>query len=669
MPSRDFSHQDLRNRSFKNQDLTGADFSYSDLRGCDFSGATLTGANFQSCRTGQSYRQIAVNSCLTLVSILGSISIGVNSGIRSFNLLGLDLQTLNEAIFQAFIFTIVTLSIATVSFIFSDIYILPFFDFYIFGVKPSGLIIRLFVFFISSSVIISVSVAGGIATVFLFTKGSILESLAVCSFTVIGILLFLMILYFLKEVLDSELGTTFQGSDLSHAVFKFTSLKKVDFSEADTHFTNWTTVKFLRCKLPLELTNSRVLELSTSRNGYCQDYTHLTLRDLDLKAVDLTRATLFHANLNGSNLQNARLNEANLAHAQALGTDFSEADLTGACIQNWGINSDTNFANVRCDYIYLEPNQQERKPASGTFQPGDFEKLVHQFTKTLDFLFRNGIDPQAFDFALQNLLTDYKDAGLTMHSVIDVGDGDRLVRFNVANPDADQTAMHAQVIQDYESMHKQLEAERAEKYALREQVAEMKGQLSMYREQSVFLQGFVYHQSDRFSRPSINAPNSNFSGEFMSKKETKIQFRDVQGDVSGLAGGDNSGVAGKNITGAAGCDISGTLTVTMGQLEDTKDPQAVELAALLKQVRTAIEKPDAGLSEADQQKALKHLDTIGKLAQDRQNPELLAKAGDALDALPTIMQRSDNLATFVEKYFPTFTAGVKAIFAMWSVTL
>lgn len=668
MPPRDYSHQDLRNRSFKHQDLTGANFSYSDLRGCDFTGATLTGANFQRCRTGQSYRQIAVNSCLALVSFLGSIFIGVNSGIRSFNLLGLDLKTLNEAIFQAFIFTIFVLSIATVSFIFSDIYFLPFFDFYIFGVKPSSLIIRLVIFFISSTVIISVSVASGIATVSLFSKSSILEGLAVCSFTLISIVLLLIVLSFLKEVLSSELGTIFQGCDLSHAVFNFTFLKKVDFSESNTRFINWTNVRFLRCKLPRQLAELRIQELCVSRNGHFQNYTALNLSNLYLDRVDLSASTLTYTNLNQSNLRQANLENINLSNVQALGTDFSEADLTGACIQNWGINSETKFTNIRCDYIYLEPNQQERKPASGIFQPGDFEKLVHQFTKTLDFLFRHGIDPQAFDFALQNLLTDYEGAGLTMHSVIDVGDGDRLVRFNVANPDANQEMMHAQLMQDYESMHQQLEAERAEKYTLREQVAEMQGQLTVYREQSVFLQGFVYHQSDRFSRPSFNAPNSHFSGGIMSEGNN-IQIGSIGGDASGISGGDNSGVAGKNITGAAGGNISGMLTVTMGQLEATNDPKAVELAELLNQVRTAIEKPDSGLSEADQQKALKHLETLGKLATDKQNPELLEKAGDALDALPTIMQRSDNLATFVEKYFPTFTAGVKAIFALWGVTL
>lgn len=148
-----------------------------------------------------------------------------------------------------------------------------------------------------------------------------------------------------------------------------------------------------------------------------------------------------------------------------------------------------------------------------------------------------------------------------------------------------------------------------------------------------------------------------------------VKIGSIGGDASGISGGDNSGVAGKNITGAAGGDISGTLAIALKPLEDSQDPQAMKLAELLKRVKTEIEKSDSGLSDADQQKALKHLETIGKLATDLKNSDLLEKAGDALDALPTIIKRGNNLAEFAEKYLPTFTAGVKAIFTFWGVPL
>ncbi len=75
------------------------------------------------------------------------------------------------------------------------------------------------------------------------------------------------------------------------------------------------------------------------------------------------------------------------------------------------------------------------------------------------------------------------------------------------------------------------------------------------------------------------------------------------------------------------------------------------------------------MSEADQQKTLKYPDNMGQLATDPENPDLLEKAGTALDALPTIARRSDNLVAFAEKFLPTFTAGVRAILAVLGAPL
>ena len=83
--------------------------------------------------------------------------------------------------------------------------------------------------------------------------------------------------------------------------------------------------------------------LCTSRDGRRQDYSHVNLKRLYLSGVMLDGANLLRANLNDANLQSANLERAHLQSTQALGTDFSNAILTGACIQNWGINADTSF--------------------------------------------------------------------------------------------------------------------------------------------------------------------------------------------------------------------------------------------------------------------------------------------------------------------------------------
>ncbi|PZV14438.1 MAG: hypothetical protein DCF22_09000 [Leptolyngbya sp.] len=469
------------------------------------------------------------------------------------------------------------------------------------------------------------------------------------------------VLFHLVKISQNAIGTIFKGADLSHANFSQAWLVNTSFIQANTEFINWTEAQLSRVKFPRHFEDNDVIALCVSRIGRGQNYRYANLKNLDLREVDLTDVVLLSANLNGVDLSYANLANADLSNAQALGTDFSAANLTGACIQNWGINSDTQFTNIRCDYIYLETGQRERKPASGSFQPGDFEKLVHQFTKTLDFLFRNGIDPEAFDFALKNLLINYEDADLSLHSLIDVGGGKRLVRFNKGNPNVDPGAMHAQFFEDVAFMQIQLGEAREQNHLLEKDLAHGKGQIAIYEKHDTLL-------SIVLGRPTISIQDSQI-GEFMSDKGNKVKIGRIGGDASGISGGDNSGVAGKNITGAAGGDISGTLTIALDQLSDSQDPQALKLADLLKQVKTEIEKQDAGLSESDRAKALKHLEAIAQLGSDRTNPDLLEKASDALDALPTIIKRGNNLAEFAEKHLPTFTAGVKAIFSVWGVPL
>ncbi len=73
------------------------------------------------------------------------------------------------------------------------------------------------------------------------------------------------------------------------------------------------------------------------------------------------------ANLRGSSLRGLNLRDINL----------SQADLTGTCLKAWNIDSTTQLAGARCDYVYLLGHHQERRPNSGHFQPGEFTKTNH----------------------------------------------------------------------------------------------------------------------------------------------------------------------------------------------------------------------------------------------------------------------------------------------------
>jgi uncharacterized protein YjbI with pentapeptide repeats len=631
---------DLRNRSFKHQDLTGANFSHHNLSGCDFSGAVLTRANFQGVDTAQSRSQVIVRRAIaiTFAMVLPFAAIGALGYTSAFGYAAL----LAFAILIALPIVFITAG------------------------HPLPKEMALGVTFISCAFTATITLAIAVAIkaisvfseinfrqittysygrdLFLIGMGYLSFSLVILSFGAYGFLELLKILKALP-------GTMFENADLSEANFSGAVLQNADFSGALLNHVNWTDAEFYHCKFPRHFENDKIQALCTSRDGYKQDYSGANLKSLYLANVDLTHANLSGANLNGSDLQHANLEKANLQGTQALSADFSNAVLTGACIKNWGINAATRFDDVHCDYIYLEPDRQERRPSSGIFQPGDFAKLVHQFSNTLDFLFRNGIDPEAFDAALRNLLNEYPNAGLSLHSLADVGDGYRLVKLNVANLTIDKTPMHSGAMQVY-AMRQKLKAARQRTQALQRNLDRADGKIAIYEKYETLWQAIL-------GKPTVSIRNSQI-GDVMPRGN-EVNISNTTGNISNLTGGDNSGVF-------VGGDISGTLTFTIDQLEASKTPEALKLADLLKQLKAAIEKPDAGLDAKDKEKALKHLNAIAKLGNDPQNADLLEKAGDALDALPTIIKRGNGLLEFAEKHLPTILSGVRAVLAPLGVS-
>lgn len=102
------------------------------------------------------------------------------------------------------------------------------------------------------------------------------------------------------------------------------------------------------------------------------------LSDADLKGADLWYGNLIGANLKGADLRGANLWGVNFSHTQVLGANFQGAILTGICIFDWKIDSQTNFKNVLCRFIYRQANQQERLPddQNASLAPGDFDRWI-----------------------------------------------------------------------------------------------------------------------------------------------------------------------------------------------------------------------------------------------------------------------------------------------------
>ncbi|MEM8611172.1 MAG: pentapeptide repeat-containing protein [Cyanobacteria bacterium P01_H01_bin.105] len=160
--------------------------------------------------------------------------------------------------------------------------------------------------------------------------------------------------------------------------------------------------------------------------------THMDLRGMDLQGVDLSNTSLAGSNFSGcklngaslagadltnANFNSAELREANLSATQAIGTIFTGAMFTGACIENWNINSDTHLENITCSYVYLKAPQSERRPRQGIFKSGEFTALFKKALDTVDLIFQDGIDWQAFFQSFQELRSQYADQDLAIQAI------------------------------------------------------------------------------------------------------------------------------------------------------------------------------------------------------------------------------------------------------------
>jgi uncharacterized protein YjbI with pentapeptide repeats len=152
--------------------------------------------------------------------------------------------------------------------------------------------------------------------------------------------------------------------------------------------------------------------------------------------------------LSKANLTDAKLVGANLTEIQALSTNFTGAQLTRACLENWTINSTTQLDDVICDYVYLQHHQQERCPSSGNFGPGEFTKLFQDALSTFDLVFPGGIDWLAFAHAFQQIEQDNSGARLAIRSIESKGDGELVVRVIVAC-DVDKTQIQTALMETY----------------------------------------------------------------------------------------------------------------------------------------------------------------------------------------------------------------------------
>jgi uncharacterized protein YjbI with pentapeptide repeats len=284
-------------------------------------------------------------------------------------------------------------------------------------------------------------------------------------------------------------GTSFRGATLTNADFTQATLPYTDFRQATLKRTFW----FKSSKLELSRIEGTYLDfldirqLVISNDGQGNHYSDLDLGQLNLKGAKLEGVMFDRANLseailegaelkgasfnganlreanlqgaelegasfNGANLSEANLEGANLAHAKLVDTQLYRAKLantflTGACIQNWGISTETQLKNIKCDYVYMRllpegRGVDRRKPDNDLkfFENDEFSAFIAPFIKTLslyqkqytdpskigkietlDFRHNQDDNPKAIVFALEKLAEEHPDVVFEVVSVYSIG--------------------------------------------------------------------------------------------------------------------------------------------------------------------------------------------------------------------------------------------------------
>jgi uncharacterized protein YjbI with pentapeptide repeats len=632
----DFSNQTLHNISYVEQNLEGANFSNSIIINCSFKEANLRKANFVNAR-------IVGKHFPYFFTIIASCVIGVSAGLLIY-------------INKLFIALIVLML---------SFYIITGYG-KIFRKKLTNMQLMVLMYtFIAHRVFV---------IIFNFGKTNILSH----SGSILLIVICVWFLFFDDRDSQQWLGSdSFDNCNLDGAIFSGSTLDKCDLRNAIIDHIDWSDTKFINCLFPTNLDKKEIQQLCTTRDGREKEFAFIDLKNFNLSYIDFTATNFSGSDLTNSHFKYAFLEQANLSNVNAIGSDFTGANFTGACIENWTVGANTNFNNVKCEYIYLEQGQKERKPASGSFQEGDFEKIIIQYQKSLDILFRNGDDPEAFKLALPLMLELRKEDGYYFKSIENIGDGDILLRLAHNNPNPNKALAYSlftkltetianipqSARQTYQSLvtelTKILPKDAKQNYELLEtELLRLRNQLEITQTQVLQLTQEVQTQKETKQSQRSESENDKIRRSFslvsiaVENMFSKINKAESSGGDAIVGGIDNKNlVVGKNQTGVSGRDISNS---SINQLQASSEPNAKKLAELLKELQTTIEQ--SALNSDDKESAQEHISNIAQFANNQQNTELKKPAKISLDALETVLRRVSGLFQLVKPMIDTVRA-------------
>ncbi|NEP36401.1 pentapeptide repeat-containing protein [Moorena sp. SIO3B2] len=570
---RDFRRVNLRGQSFQGENLSGADFSETDIRGTNFKNANLTGTKFCKAKAGLQKRWVTV---ILLVSLIVSGVSGIAS-LLAGGVVGLIFDNnLEKQVFGWIALITLTIvysvilrqglgaGVASASAMASA--------FAIASALPSAFpnafarssafafaITITFVFAIArvSAFTFAIAIAFAIASAFVFPSAfpsamastfSLTGPVDIALALAIALVLLLIGAYLGWRALKGDPrdawirtiaiafaatgGTSFYKADLTDADFTEATLKSTDLREATLTRTCWqNTIQLDRARPGKTLlADTAVRELLISGYGYNNNYSNANLRGANLKGANLNKANLKLADISEATLEDANLEWAILTEANCVGTDFTHAYLTGACLEAWNIDSTTTLTNIDCQYVFLleKPNSQgsrERRPhdPDQVFQPGDFEKLYNKIMNTVQILLRNGVNQEAFRQAFQKIMAENTE--ITSDSIQGIEKKGNDVLLTLEVPEAtDKGKVQKQFLQVYEP---RLEAEK--------KIAFLEGKQEAKTREINDLKEIIDGLSNQSSNPIVNFTNTAKAESDMSDNSRNFEINNSNTNGSPVA--------------------------------------------------------------------------------------------------------------------------------------
>lgn len=474
---REFKKLNLQGKSFKHLNLSGADFSGCDIRGCDFSGCDLSNAKFEQALIGP--RHIGFRFAV----IVGGMALYLSSNFGLGILFPQCLIILIILIYFALILIVTSLSplhafpsqhtksridrrYRDFSYIGKPWYVFrkatPASTKSVYSTIKAYLIKHLVLSDILSIELIellsifAIALVPPIAIAFAFIKvvplvHSNQQSLSIAA--VLSLLIALILIMTAESRINplgnisarqregsirTKAGTLFSGAILNDSSFKNAQIVGGYFIDAHLDRVCWQDVKIIGGYIVFDKLYLRQLEQNREIGSMLlgdepkdKQMCGLDLENLYFSNLDLSECNFSNSALSGSNLSNTNLSSSNLKRTQLLDSNLSFSNLTGACIEDWNINRSTNLSRVSCQYIYLKERNRERRPSKNFFEEGEFSELFEKALATVDLVFMNGVDWEAFFGSFKRLQAQYKIHDLSIQAIERKDSGAFVIRLEV----------------------------------------------------------------------------------------------------------------------------------------------------------------------------------------------------------------------------------------------